>query len=273
VTIDGPRRYGSERVVDTRCETGRPSAVLDDSVRDRVRLVFSNAEHCTQTWEAGYVKEQRWRLSDPARGVFAAGAGLIVAAPLYALSVASSRTTTSSFNDVGLESPQPVYRSVPGALTEPVLYAIIFGSLAVGMGAYEAMKATDPRPPIEGVEQTTKLLMRQLVVTGGTIHAPNLGLSGFALQSGVLELSLDEAQGLSDGELYLDGVRVELASETRERLSFLPVCKRAVDGYEAGLPLWDSVERGRVWRLAQQCDNRGWMFAEAARQSAIGGRP
>ncbi|MBS1151304.1 MAG: hypothetical protein H6Q89_3002 [Myxococcaceae bacterium] len=270
VTIDGPRRAVSERWVETRCE-GRPAAVLDGMVRDRVRLVFSDSEHCTEIKETSYVKERRQRLSDPVRGGFAAGAGLIVAVPLVALAVVGGRPAVN--RSPGLEYPQPVYPSVPSALGEPVMYAILAAGIGTGLGAWEAMKATDPAGSIEVAERTTTVTMRQRVVKRGTVNAPGLAVGGLQLTAGALELSLEEAQGLANGELYLDGARVELSGDTSERLGFLPICKAAIDGYDEGLPSWNSSRRVSAWRQAQTCDRHGWTFAEQVRATAIAAAP
>ena len=273
VTIDGPRRLVSQQLVETRCEPGRPTAVLDSTVRDRVRLVFARTEYCAQTWETSYLKEQRWRLSNTARGVLAAGAGLIVAAPLYAVTVTAASPRVGPAVDGSLERPQPSYSPVPGALAEPILYAIMFASIGVGAAAYEAMKGSDPRPAIEVSERTVSHQARELLVRDGTVSAPGLEVSGLKLGAGALDLSLEEAQGLAPGVLYLDGARVELVGEARERLSFLPICKRAVDAGGSDFEAWNDPQRAEPWKLAEACDRRGWTFAEDVRVNAIRRKP
>lgn len=273
VTLDGQRHALAENLVSTRCEPGRPSAMVDASVRDRVRLVFSKSDHCTETWATRYEKEQRWRLSDGVRTAFAVGAGLIVAVPLYALVLTAGARSPVRRVDVGLEQPTPTYSGIPGALSEPIAYGIIFGGLGMGAAANEAMKASDPLQSIEVTEHLERQRMGEVVVKVGRVNAPGLAVGGLPLWQGALELSLDEAQGLADGELYLDGERVELEGDARERLSFLPICKRALDAYEAGVLLWDQTRRSLIFQQAEACDRRGWTFAEDARKNAVAARP
>ena len=269
VTIDGPRRQLSERLVETQCEPGRPTAVLDSSMRDRVRLVFSKTEHCTESWETSYEKEQRWRLNDGVRGALAIGAGLIVAVPLVALTVAAGQPTGTSRAALGPDHAEPAYHPIPGAIGEPIVYGIIIAGAGAGAAAYEAMRATDPRPSIHVAERTKKLQLHERVVDHGTVNGPGLDIGGLQLTAGALELSLDEAQGLSDGELYLDGVRVELLGEVSEWFGFLLICTRAVDATGSDFESWSDATRAAPWKLAEACDRRGWTFAEYVRVNAI----
>ncbi|GEM_PF-1938213 len=269
MTVDGPRRYLDEKPGGTRCEPGAPLAMIDESVRDRVRLVFSQTDHCTETWEAGYVKEQRRRLTPEARGVLSAGAGVIVAVPLVALVLAATQESSHEVRASTFDATQPPAHRWGSSVGEPALYGVIAVSIAAAAGANEALKASDRQPPVSGVERREQLKIYERVVKDGIVQAPGLEVRGLKLSNGVLDLPLQEALGLAEGELYLDGVRVELRGDARERLGFLTVCQAALESEGHDFDAWPDPQRVAAWKLADACERRGWTFAEAVRVNAL----
>ena len=266
MTVDGPRRYADEKHVGTRCEPGNPSVMIDESVRDRVRLVFSQSDLCTEVWEAGYEKEQRTKLTPEARGVLSAGAGLIVAVPLVVLVLAASQEDDGIVANPLLDATQPATRRWgTHSVGEPAFYGVLAVSTAAALGANEAMKTSDRAPSVKGVERREQLKVYERVVTTGVVQAPGLEVHGLRLSNGVLDLPLEEALGLADGELYLDGVRVVLKGDARERLGFLTVCQQALDAVAHDFDAWVEPPGAKAWKLADACDRRGWTFAESVR--------
>lgn len=245
VTLDGEKRLVAERRLTSTCEPGRTTGFVDPAMRDTVRLVFNAVQNCTELYEAVYSQEQSRKLGDAARWTIAAGAALITAVPIVA----------------GVAS-KPGQEAISRATNAGnAFWLLLIPPLVVGVLSYVQLGGTTAAPLRESVERRERTT-KDPRPASGLVTGPGIAAPGREVVAGAVDFTLDEAEGLGLGEFYLDGARVELLGDAVERLSFLPSCREAMAGFEAGTGGPPPALSDARWRAATACDSHGWGFAD-----------
>ena len=239
VGVESNRKVISERATLTHCRPGRPVAALDSAgARDRIQLVLSQVEECTDTIETVTGVETSRRLATPVRGTLAVLAGIGVGLPLLALAVVVTPQASDSNSNRALGDAMGSLVVVPAIAAGGAVWA--------GLGTTTASTWSDERT--ETKDRPAK--PRRHRILEGTITVAGLGPR--PLMHGRLELTLAEAIAL-EGKLSLNGRPIELLGESADQLHYLVACQQAL---EDGSPFQERMAQ------ATKCDQHGWGFAD-----------
>jgi len=220
---------------------------------DRVRLTFDRTDTCTQSTEVTWITDTQTELAEPIRWTLAGLATVVIGVPVAAGVVVAATKAGAAGGAAGDKILE---------IGIPVAAVVI---LAAGGGGYagSGVAIGQPGPTTQRVEVVLSLYpTNEKVVPAGSFSIE--GGATHPVLAGAVELTLEDALALRDGQLLLDGAGVDIVGlESGARLRTLPACRQALLGFDASAAKsLGAMQKQARLAAVDACRSGGWSFAD-----------